>query len=230
MFDINFISKPGVKKHPSKDAWSFLKKNKLVDDEKKEKIVVKKTPIFDNEIFKNYFLLFISFGLIIALSFMNMSSSKFDSEVILEQVLDLMINTEYMDDFNLKEIEFNQKKILMLIELTNISIIHEMEKLNEELSFEVYKKGSRNYLSILFPWSISGEGKNVGIIKSFMDEIIFSKEIIMKENDEMIYFYAKSSDMITFLLNMAENNQIQKFNFLISQHENNDYKLALYLN
>ena len=63
-----------------------------------------------------------------------------------------------------------------------------------------------------------------------MDEIIFSKEIVMKENDEMIYFYAKSSDIITFLLNMAENNQIQNFNFLISQHENNDYKLVLYLN
>ena len=45
--------------------------------------------------------------------------------------------------------------------------------------------------------------------------------------DDIIYFYANSSDMITFLLNMAENNQIQKFNFLISQYENNDYKLDL---
>ncbi len=230
MFDINFISKPGVKENSSNDTWSFLKKNKFSDTDKEEKKVVKKISLLNNDIFKNYIVLILSFSLIVAMSFLNTSSSKFNSKVILEQVLDLMINTEYMDNFNLKTIEFNQKNILMLIELADISMIHEMGKLNEGVSFEVYKKNTRNYLSILFPWSISEKGKNIEVVKSFMDEIIFSKEIIVKENDKIIYFYAKSSDMITFLLNMAENNQIQKFNFLISQYENNDYKLALYLN
>ena len=230
MFDINFISKPGLKENSLNDTWSFLKKNEFSDKDKVEKKVVKKISLFNKDIFKNYILLLVSLSLIVVMSFLNTSSSKFNSKAILEQVLDLMINTDYMDNFNLKTIEFNQKNILMLIELADISMIHGMEKLNKELSFEVYKKNKRNYLSILFTWRISEKGKNIEVVKSFMDEIIFSKEIIIKENDEIIYFHAKSSDMITFLLNMAENNQIQKFNFLISQHENNDYKLALYLN
>ena len=73
MFDINFISKPGVKENSSNDTWSFLKKNKFSDTDKEEKKVVKKISLLNNDIFKNYILLILSFSLIVAMSFLNTS-------------------------------------------------------------------------------------------------------------------------------------------------------------
>ncbi len=233
MFDINFISKPGIKNTKSDEMWSFLKEKIMSSGDKENKSLLKKTSLFDNEVWKNYMLVVIGICLVFIMSIMNTHSVDYDSEKILNQVLDLMINSDYSDEFNLKKIEFNQNQILLLIELANFSTIHGMQNLydsNEKTSYEIYNKDSINYLNILFPWNVYAEGSNFENVKSIMDKIIFSKEIAMEESDEMIYFHAKLSDIVTLLLNMTDDNQIQKFSFSISHDQLNDYKMVLYSN
>ena len=172
-------------------------------------------------------------GLVFIMSIINTYPVDYDSEKILNQVLDLMINSDYSNEFNLKKIEFNQNQIFLLIELANLSTIHDMENLyasNEKTSYKIYNKDSINYLSILFPWNVYVEGSDFENVKSIMDKIIFSKEVSMEESDDMIYFHAKLSDIVTLLLNMTDDNQIQKFSFSISHNQLNDYKMVLYSN
>ena len=233
MFDINFISKSGIQNEKSDEKWSFLKGKIIIPEDKENKNIIIKTSLFNNEVWKSYLLVLIGFGLIFIMSIMNTQSVNFNSDFFLNQVLDLMIESDYSNEFNLKNIEFNQNQIFLLIELVDVSTIHDMENiyaLSEKVSYEIYKKDSMNYLNILFPWNVSMEGGNFENIKSIMDKIIFSKEVIMEEVDNMIYFHANLSDIVTFLLNMAGDNQIQKFSFSISQNQLNDYKMVLYSN
>ena len=233
MFDINFISNSGMQNEESDEKWSFLKEKIIIPEDKENKNVIIKTSLFDNEVWKSYLSVLIGFGLIFIMSIMNTQPVNFDSEKILNQVLDLMIDSDYSKEFNLKNIEFNQNQIFLLFELVDVSTIHDMENiyaLSEKISYEIYKKDSINYLNILFPWNVSLEGGNFENIKSIMDKIIFSKEVVVEEVDNMIYFHAKLSDIVTFLLNMTDDNQIQKFSFSISQNQLNDYKMILYSN
>lgn len=233
MFDINFISKSGMKNTKSDEKWSFLKEKIISSDYKENKNLLKKTSLFDNEVWKNYMLVLLGIGLVFIMSIINTYPVDYDSEKILNQVLDLMINSDYSNEFNLKKIEFNQNQILLLIELADLSTIHNMENLyasNEKISYEIYNKDSINYLSILFPWNIYVEDSNFENVKSIMDKIIFSKEVSMEESDDMISFHAKLSEIVTILLNMTDDNQIQKFSFSISHNQFNDYKMVLYSN
>ena len=231
MFDLNFISNPGFKEKPSNETWSYFKQEEIVDHGRKDKVVKERISLFNNEKLKNYFLLLFSFGLIFIMSFLNSSSTQFDFKNVIEDVLDLMIISEYKKDFDLQKMEFSSQNISMLFSLDDISNIYQFEKINnlsEEAFFEVYNKNSINYVNILFPWFVLSEKTSIEDAKLFIDEMIFSKKIIINQNNEMIYFHSTLSDVVTFLLNMLEKKQINKNNILISRDGNGDYQLSLY--
>ena len=231
MFDLNFISNPGFKEKPSNETWSYFKEEEIIDHGRKDKVEKERISLFNNEKLKNYFLLLFSFGLIFIMSFLNSPSTQFDFKDVVEDVLDLMIISEYKKDFDLQKMEFSSQNISMLFSLDDISNIYQFEKINnlsEEAFFEVYNKNSINYMNILFPWFVLSEKTSIEDAKLFIDEMIFSKKIIINQNNEMIYFHSTLSDIVTFLLNMLEKKQINKNNILISRDGNGDYQLSLY--
>ena len=249
MFNINFISEPGLINARSNDSWSFLnEKKKLKIDEKSTIKKTKKSFIkynaWKNHLFikqsfikydawKNYVLVMISLGLIIFMSILNTRYFKVNHDLVLNQIFDLIVESDYVKHFDLQEIIFNQDEINVTVRSKEIVTIQQLMKKNDSsinMDFEIYKKGLFNYLNILYPWNGNENGGDILIVESMIDKIIFSNDIIINQTNNIFEFQGMLSDVVTFLLHMTEIQQIQKFHIIVSQHNLGNYNVVLDLN
>ena len=249
MFNINFISEPGLKDENSNDSWSFLKEKKelKIDEEsttnKPKKSFIKydawKNYVFVKKSFikydawKNYVFVMISLGLIIFMSILNTRYSQVNHNLVLNQIIDLIIESDYAKNFDLQEIQFNQDKINVILRSNEILTIQELMKKNDlsiNMTSKIYKKGLFNYLDILFPWNGNKNGGDILVVESMIDNIVFSNDIFINQTDDIFEFQGVLSDVVTFLLHMTEIQQIQKFHISVSHHKSGNYNVILDLN
>ena len=91
--------------------------------------------------------------------------------------------------------------------------------MENELPYEMYQKGKYSYLNLIFRWKGNKKCGDINILHSIADKIVFSKEASLNYTDDIFKIQGEASDIISFLLEMAENKQIQKFNLSVSHDD-----------
>ena len=92
------------------------------------------------------------------------------------------------------------------------------------------KKGEYSYGNFLFPWKITNEENSTDILLSIANKIQFTDNIYVINEKDIIKVEGRASDIISFLLQMVETKQIQKYNLSISQYDLENFKLLIHIN
>ena len=233
MFDINFISEPGMQVEKSDASWSFLyRQSKTGIDGKSD---VKKSKVFFiiKNSWKNYVFVLIMLFFIGIISILNIRHKNVKPDWVLNQVLDLIVETVYIKNLQLVEANFSIDQVKVTVsseDFTAIQSITPDYHLEDEIPYEIYKKGKYNYLNLFFPWEGNESGGDIQKLKSITNNIIFSNKISINHKGEIFEIQGSSSDIISFLLAMAKNNQLQKFNFSVFHHKSGQFNLKVQLN
>ena len=61
------------------------------------------------------------------------------------------------------------------------------------------------------------------------NNILFSNTASINHSEDIFHIQGEASDIISFLLKMAENNQIKKFNFSIFHQDSGQFNLKVQL-
>ena len=105
MFDLNFIAKPGVQTESAVASWSFLQKRKEYETEEAPKYYVmgskKSGANWENYGIAAFAIIIFAF----IIMFIN-SPPKVSQSLVLNQVIDLIIESDYMNDLQLAEAHF----------------------------------------------------------------------------------------------------------------------------
>ena len=232
MFEINFISEPGFQKETSDACWSFLN-NQSENDIKEETIISPPKSFFMKQnSWKNYVFVLLTLCLIALMSIINIRYLQINTELMLTQVIDLIIKSDYVNNLQFEEANFSRDKIKVSIRSEELSVIHELSQehlLTEEIPYQIYQKTGYSYLNLHFPWRSNEKGGNIQVLKSMASAREYSKNIIINHSQDTFEIKGRSSDIISFLLQMAEKKQIQKFYFSVFQNNSGEFNLIVQL-
>ena len=217
MFELNFIAEPGIQYKNSDDCWSFLHKRK--------KLVSKDKTISSNEIkTKSYIKYYISVGLfsifIFVYSIYVSLGPKVYTDRILNQVIDLIIESGYMDELNLEQVHFFSQNIEITIRSNQLNILQEFAsgyRKEDKIPFEIFQKNNINYATLNLPWARVKKIEKIESLKLLASKTVFSNKITINYSRSKFELEGRSSDIISFLLQMAQNNLIQQFLLSIKQ-------------
>ena len=152
---------------------------------------------------------------------------------MLNQVIDLIDECGYNEELHLSEANFTIQGIMIKIRSKNLDIIlsqSESNNVEEEIPFEIFQKGEYSYGNFLFPWKITNEENNTDTLLSIANKIQFTDNIYVINEKDIIKVEGRASDIISFLLQMVETKQIQKYNLFISQYDLDNFKLLIHIN
>ena len=234
MFDINFISEPGKQKDTSDASWSFLsERNKpamyLESDSKQSKV-----SFIQYNSWINYVFVLIILGFIAMISILNMRYRQVQpNAAVLNQVIDLIIESDYKKTIQLTEAIFSMNQVKVTIrseDFTSIQSLSQSYRMENKIPYEMYQKGKYSYLNLIFRWKGNEKSGDITILQSMADKIVFSKEASINHTEDIFKIQGEASDIISFLLEMAENKQIQKFNFSVFHHGAGKFNLKVQLN
>ena len=85
-------------------------------------------------------------------------------------------------------------------------------------------------MSLNFPWEGDKTGGNIEALKTLADKTIFSNKISSSFSENEFELQGKSSDIISYLLQMADNGFIQKFTLLVLHLESGGFYLKVRIN
>ena len=229
MFDLNFIAEPGIQTENSDDCWSFLHKRKANNEQPVKK--GKGSGNFEAKSINSFYIGGLCLILIIAgFSYYNLSKQKVSPEMVLNQVVDLIIESGYMKDLQLEEALFSPQTVKVTIKADQLSLlqdfIHGYRK-EDNIPFEIFQKNNKSYVSLNFPWEGGKKGGDIDILKSLAAKTVFSNKISINYNSNKFELEGRSSDIISFLLQMAENRLIQKFILSIHHLESGRFFLKI---
>ena len=234
MFDINFISEPGKQKDTSDASWSFLsERNKpdryLESDSKKSKV-----SFIQYNSWINYVFVLIIIGFIAMISILNMRHRQVQpNAAVLNQVIDLIIESDYIKTLQLTEAIFSMNQVKVTIRSENFTSIQSLSqsyRMEDEIPYEMYQKGEYSYLNLIFPWNGDTKGGDIQILKSMAENTVFDNKVSINITKDIFELQGRASDIISFLLQMAENKQMQKFNFSVGHYESGQFNLKIQLN
>ena len=230
MFDINFISEPGMQVETSDASWSFLhKKSQPVMDEKSD---LKQSNIFfilQNR-WKNYAFILIILCFLGVISIINVRQTQVKPDWVLNQVLDLIVESVYIKNLQLAEAIFSRDQDKITIRSEDFAAIQSLSRgyhLENELPYEMYQKGKYSYLNLIFRWKRNKKSGDINILQSIADKIVFSKQASINLTEDIFEIQGEASDIISFLLEMAEDKQIQKFNLSVSHDDFEQFNLIV---
>ena len=115
MFDLNFISKPGMQNETSDASWSFLDKQseKKVNGESDSK--QPNTSFIQQNSWKNYAFVLIILGFIGMISIINSRYTQIKPAWVLNQVIDLIVEGVDVKNIQLVEANFSMDKVKVII-------------------------------------------------------------------------------------------------------------------
>ncbi len=232
MFDVNFINTPGIQEDSSKSAWSFVFKKKI-----KHKIEANKSEIVKNKsINKNIFIypfLLVLIGLILFL-FINFNSSnskiQINREQIVNQVVDLISESSYLDNLNLNKVEFSEDRVQIIVRSTKQELLKELQlgfPWYKKINYQIYKKSDYYFLSFDLPWIMKNIITDMASIKKITQTTVLSNKVKIDYSSKTITLDGLSSDIISFILKMMDNNIINQYRFQINQIYNNKFQLKV---
>jgi len=232
MFSPNFIAEPGIQKETAEESWSFLQKKVEPVQEPIPKPAVEKKKNtkakFAIYVWAACVLLVITWAGL----FMN-PKSKISPDMVLNQVVDLIIESGYMKELQLAEAHFNSDYVQVTItagelsDLQNFTLGYRKE---DNIPYELFRKNNINYVSLNFPWVGNKKGGNIEILKSLATKTVFSNKISIKFTDNNFELRGRSSDIISYLLQMADNGLIQKFTLSVYHLESGQFYLKVQAN
>tara|TARA_Y100001970_G_scaffold276993_1_gene380541 strand:- start:305 stop:1009 length:705 start_codon:yes stop_codon:yes gene_type:complete len=232
MFKINLIEKPGFQDSDSQTSsfWSYLH----LREEKGGVEIPSKENYFRNN-WKYYFLISSIFLMIGILEFWHLQYKNIKPDNVLNQVIDLIIESGYLKNIKLMEANFSKEDVNVTIRSNDLATIHNLTqgyRLEDEIPFEIYKKGEYSYVTLIFPWEIkyNDVGTESIILDSMAKNTVFSNKININNEKEQFRITGRSSDIISYLLKMADNEQIQKFNFSVFHNDSGEFDLIVKLN
>ena len=87
-----------------------------------------------------------------------------------------------------------------------------------------------SYVSLNFPWEGSKKGGDMEVLKSLAAKTVFSNKISINYTDHYFELQGRSSDIISYLLQMAETGLIQKFTLSVLHLESGRFFLKVQVN
>ena len=233
MFNINFISDPGRQKELSDVSWSYLFDTHYSENNYNKSIQNSKVISIQKNNWRDYILIFTILCLIMLISVVKNSELYIKPEIVLNQVIDLIDECGYIEELHLSEANFTIQGIMIKIRSKNLDAIlslSESNNLEEEIPFEIFQKGEFSYGNFLFPWKITNEENSTETLLSIANKIQFTDNIYVINEKDIIKVEGRASDIISFLLQMVETKQIQKYNLSISQNDLENFILLIHIN
>ena len=232
MFNPNFIAEPGIQKETSDASWSYLQKKVEVISEEPVKKTVEK-----NKNTKAKLAIYawaVSVIIIIASTgiFMN-PEPKISPDMVLNQVVDLIIESGYFKDLQLSEAHFNSDYVKVTIAAEELSSLRNFTsgyRIEDNIPYEIFRKDKINYVSLNFPWEGNKKGGSIETLKSLATKTVFSNKISINSSGNNFELYGRSSDIISYLLQMADNGLIQKFTLSVYHLESGQFYLKVQTN
>ena len=232
MFDLNLIAEPGVQTENSDACWSFLHKRKINDEQNTQKSSITKTKTTKSNM--KYYALAICVMLILTgYRFYNKSRSIVSPNMVLNQVVDLIIESGYMKDLHLSEAHFMQRSVKVTItadQLISVQNFTQGYRKEDNIPYEVFQKNNISYVSLNFPWEGGKKGGDMEILKSLAAKTVFSNKISINYKENLFELQGRSSDIISYLLQMAENGLIQKFTLSVLHLKSGRFYLKVQAN
>ncbi|MDP6133132.1 MAG: hypothetical protein QF856_00885 [Candidatus Marinimicrobia bacterium] len=232
MFNPNFIAEPGIQKETSDACWSYLQKKVEVISEEPVKKTVEK-----NKNTKAKLAIYawaVSVIIIIASTgiFMN-PEPKISPDMVLNQVVDLIIESGYFKDLKLSEAHFNSDYVKVTIAAEELSSLQNFTlgyRIEDNIPYEIFRKDEINYVSLNFPWEGNKKGGSIETLKSLATKTVFSNISYINSSGNNFELYGRSSDIISYLLQMADNGLIQKFTLSVYHLESGGFYLKVQTN
>ena len=232
MFNPNFIAEPGIQKETSDACWSYLQKKVEVISEEPVKKTVEK-----NKNTKAKLAIYawaVSVIIIIASTgiFMN-PEPKISPDMVLNQVVDLIIESGYFKDLQLSEAHFNSDYVKVTIAAEELSSLQNFTlgyRIEDNIPYEIFRKDEINYVSLNFPWEGNKKGGSIETLKSLATKTVFSNISYINSSGNNFELYGRSSDIISYLLQMADNGLIQKFMLSVYHLESGEFYLKVQTN
>ena len=218
MFDLNFIAEPGIQIESSEASWSFLHKRKKSEAEATPGSTFA-NPQNSKSGWKYYAVGVIVLFTIAAVGFYLKPQPKVSPDMVLNQVIDLIVESGYMKDLQLADAYFETNKVRVTISAGELSSLHNFTRgyrKEDKIPYEIFRKNETNYVSLKFPWEGDKKGGDIEALKSLAAKTVFSNKININFTDNEFELHGRSSDIISYLLQMADNGLIQKF--ILSVH------------
>ncbi len=124
MFDLNFIAEPGIQTENSDVCWSFLHKRKTNEEEIAQKKTIVETQTTE-PMSKYYKWVICAILLIVGVSIYYKPQQTVSSDMVLNQVVDLIIESGYMQDLQLAEAHFMPRSAIVTIAAHQLTSIQE---------------------------------------------------------------------------------------------------------
>jgi len=100
----------------------------------------------------------------------------------------------------------------------------------DNIPYEIFRKNDINYVSLNFPWEGNKKGGSLETLKALATKTVFSNKISIKFTDNNFELRGRSSDIISYLLQMADNGLIQKFTLSVYHLESGQFYLKVQAN
>ena len=227
MFDINFISEPGIQIENSDASWSFLHKRKSNEKETLQKTAITEIKTINSN-WNYYTYAMYALLLIVGLILYFKPRSTINPDIVLNQVVDLIIESGYMKDIQLVEAHFMHRSVIVTItanQLTSIQNFTQGYRREDNIPFEIFQKNNMNFVSLNFPWEGGKKGGDMKILQSLAAKTVFSNKISINYTNNQFELQGRSSDIISYLLQMADSGLIQKFTFSVLYLESGRFYL-----
>jgi hypothetical protein len=170
---------------------------------------------------------------IVGISILNIPHTQIKADWVLNQVIDLIIESVYIENLQLAEANFDTDQVKVTIysdDFTAIQSLSQDYHKGNEMPYEMYKRGEYNYLSLIFPWKGNESGGDIQTLQYMANKTVFSNMTSINHTENIFEIKGQSSDIISFLLGMTENKQIQRFIFSVYHHESDQFNLRVQLN
>ena len=230
MFDLNFISEPGMQNETSDASWSFLSKKSDPEINEESGSNHSKDSLIHQHSWKNYVIVLSILGFIAIVSILNSRYTQVKPDLVLNQVIDLIVESDYIKNLQLVEAIFSTDQVKVTIRSEDFSTIQSLSRsysMENELPCEIYQKGKYSYLNLIYRWKGNKHSGSINILQSMADKIVFSKEASINHTEDIFEIQGEASDIISFLLEMAENKQIQNFNLSVSHDDFEQFNLIV---
>ena len=232
MFDLNFIAEPGIQTDNSDDCWSFLHKRKIIEEHPAQN----GNSSWDRKIkVHGSYIALVLYALLIITGFTYYyinSNQTISPDMVLNQVVDLIIESGYLKDLQLQEAHFSPRSVKVIIKADQLNPLQDFAygyRREDNIPFQMFQKNNMSYVSLNFPWEGGKEGGDIEILKSLANKTVFSNKKSINYTAKKFELQGRSSDIISFLLQMAENGLIQKFILSLNHLESGQFFLIIHV-
>ena len=158
------------------------------------------------------------------------SEPRVSPDMVLNQVVDLIIESGYMTELQLAEAHFNSDYVQVTITSGDLKTLQNFTRgyrKEDNIPYELYRKNEKNFVSLNFPWKGNTNGGSLETLKKLATKTVFSNKISINYTDSQFELRGRSSDIISYLLQMADNGLIQRFTLSVYHLDSGHYFLKL---